>query len=73
MPGASLRGRLSCMLAPLAASLAALALLVSSPAARSARRLACRSPLAAGRSACSSLRSHLLVLLTASLALPASP
>ena len=76
LPGAPLRGRMSCMLAPLAASPAALALLVSSPAACSARRLACRSlrsPLAAGRSACSSLRSHLLVLLTASLALPASP
>jgi hypothetical protein len=60
------------MLAPLAASPAALALLVSSPAARYARCLSCRSlrsPLAAGRSACSSLRSHLLVLLTASLAL----
>ena len=51
------------MLAPLAASPAALALLVSSPAVRSARRLACRSlrsPLAcllAAPSACSSLRS----------------
>ena len=54
------------LLAPLAASPAALASLATSPAAaRFARRFACGCSLRS--------RAHLLVLLTASLALPASP
>ena len=72
-------GRFSCVLAPLAASPAVLSLcssarlllapLAASPAARFARRWLLAAPAAAGVGR----RSHLLVLLTASLALPASP
>ena len=81
LPGASLKGRLSCMLAMYARHLAycsrfnrqfaclLLAPLAASPAARFARRWLLAAPAAAGVGR----RSHLLVLLTASLALPASP